>query len=156
MLGAGFLQEPVHDCSMVPVNIIFYFLHVSFDSLVWPCYVTQVLHNALRQFNSTLGNTRMLFTTQNNGCIWKHTTDACSEFQASEMNPALHILSSLMFIYLFIFSLPSPLPSWNGWFLLWMRKPPLPHNLHLSDTCSVDGVYFWEVSPCSFPEMQEI
>lgn len=155
MLGTGFLQEPVHDFSMVPVNITFYFSHASFDSLVWPCNVTQVLHNALSQFNSTLGNRRMLFTTQNNGCIWKGTADACSEFQASEMNPALHILSSSMFIYLF-FSLPSPLPSWNGWFLLWMRKPPLPHNLHLSDTYSVDGVYFWEVSPCSFPEMQEI
>lgn len=91
---------------LMPVNITFYFSHVSFDSLVWPCNVTQVLHNALSQFNSTLGNRRMLFTTQNNGCIWKRTTDACSEFQASEMNPALHILNSLMFIYLFIFHYP--------------------------------------------------
>lgn len=87
---------------LMPVNITLYFSHASFDSLVCPCNVTQVLHNALSRFNSTLGNRRMLFSTQNNGCIWKRTADACSEFQASEMNPALHILSSFMFIYLFI------------------------------------------------------
>lgn len=74
--------------------------------------LNQAQSSALRHYNSPLDAMRMLFTTENNGCVWKYTSDAYSAFQPSEMNASPLILSSCVFIYLFIYYLPTDIMKW--------------------------------------------
>lgn len=114
--------------------------------------LNQAQSNALRHYNSPLDAMRMLFTTENNGCVWKYTSDAYSAFQASEINASVLILSSCVFIYL----LP---PHWHHEMvdICCKRESRLPlTTLTFHVPLLQMGCTFEKVSPSSFPEMQEI
>lgn len=115
--------------------------------------LNQAQSGALGHYNSPLDATRMLFTTENNGCVWKYTSDAYSAFQPSEMNASPLTFSSYVFIYLFI------TPRWHhemvDFCCEWEIRLPLT-TLTFRALLVQMGCTFGKVSPSSFPEMQEI
>lgn len=83
---------------------IYYFKSVAFNPILALFLLSS--EQCIETFNAPLDTIRMLFTTENNGCVWKYTSDTYNAFQASEMNLSQHILSGCLFVCLFIYSLP--------------------------------------------------